>query len=432
MAAVAAWIRVMDRLSPDKVQVLDAISAILRAPALANSRIVALETQESILEAPNGRLLRVVLSPADAPSVAKMIDHCLAHNGQEGTELVFLGGDHATRDAISRAIPALRMRTFYVHHRSSNGELTTWPAKKGHLLGAPLLSLSPISHREEQELFARKAFDQARSHDEQRERLFFFREVKQRRSPVTYGLLIAIVLMFALQLRYSGDVLGALGVRSWDQQMEQYWLLLAISMGALWTPSVLDGEVWRCISVGFLHFNLMHIAANSFVLYILGSQLERVLGSTRFIIIYTVALLGGSLASACLTEGVAGGASGAIWGLLGAQLALAYGKPPILPASIAIAMKPLAMRNLVLNVGISFIGGIDWAAHFGGGIFGGLLLASGLLYSKDALAKGSAEETPLLRLVAGAAVLLLVAGIATALLVGQPWRLAEQLGHAAR
>src|SRR5690606_19417480 len=135
--------------------------------------------------------------------------------------------------------------------------------------------------------------------------------------------------------------------------------------------------------------------------------------------IYTVALLGGSLASTFLTDGVAVGASGAIWGLLGAQVALAYGRPPVLPASVARAMKPMAMRNLVLNIGISFIGGIDWAAHFGGGIFGGLLLASGILYANDAPAKAAAEPTPFLRLVAGGAVLLLVAGVAAALLVGQ-------------
>lgn len=417
----------MDRRSPSKPQMLDTVSAILRAPDLAHSRIVALDAQESIVEAQNGRILRVIFAPSDVQSITNIVDHCLANNGSEGTELVFLGGDQSVQDAIARAVPALRMRTFFIHHLSDNGELRTWPAKKGHLLGDVLPGILPISHREEQELFAKKAFDQARAHDEQRERLFFFREVKQRRSPVTFGLLAAILLMFALQLRFSGDVLGALGVRAWDQQMEQYWLMLAIAMGALWTPSVLDGEWWRGISVGFLHFNLIHIAANSFVLYILGSQLERVLGSARFIIIYTVALLGGSLASTFLTDGVAVGASGAIWGLLGAQVALAYGRPPILPASVARAMKPMAMRNLVLNIGISFIGGIDWAAHFGGGIFGGLLLASGILYAKDAPAKAAAEPPPFLRLVAGGAVLLLVAGVAAALLVGQPWNLAEGL-----
>lgn len=422
----------MDRRSPSKPQMLDTVSAILRAPDLAHSRIVALDAQESIIEAQNGRILRVIFAPSDVQSITNIVDHCLANNGSEGTELVFLGGDQSVRDVIARAVPALRMRTFFIHHLSENGELRTWPAKKGHLLGDVLQGILPISHREEQELFAKKAFDQARAHDEQRERLFFFREVKQRHSPVTFGLLAAVLLMFALQLRFSGDVLGALGLRAWDQQMEQYWLMLAIAMGALWTPSVLDGEWWRGISVGFLHFNLIHIAANSFVLYILGSQLERVLGSARFIIIYTVALLGGSLASTFLTDGVAVGASGAIWGLLGAQVALAYGRPPILPASVARAMKPMAMRNLVLNIGISFIGGIDWAAHFGGGIFGGLLLASGILYAKDAPAQGAAELTPLLRLVAGGAVLLLVAGVVAALLNGQPWNLAQGLSDALR
>jgi membrane associated rhomboid family serine protease len=417
----------MDEVVPAALRVLDVVSSVLRVPNLSSAQIVVLEKDQAIIELPKGRVARILALPSTAVGLTRVIDHALSHNEAAGTELVLVGGGSPDQHAISSAIPKLRMSAFFVHHVSVLGKVNSWPGAKGSVLRSALEQCQPVTDRQEQELFEKASFDQARDNDEQRERIEFFQRVKGRGSPVTFALLAAIFVMFALQLRWSSDVMGALGLGDSSHQDEQYWLFLAVSMGALWTPSVLDGEVWRAISVGFLHFNLMHIAANSFVLYVLGSQIEKVLGSSRFLIIYTVALLGGSLASTFLTEGVAVGASGAIWGLLGAQVALAYGRPPVLPASIARAMKPMAMRNLVLNVGISFIGGIDWAAHFGGGLFGGAILASGLLYPNLGRVAPTGEQGVAVVWAARGAALLLILGVLTSLWVGQPWRLSEGL-----
>ncbi len=417
----------MDHVPGSTLRVFDAASAIIHWPQFADSRIVVLEPAQTIIELPSGRIVRVLEMPNSDVALRHLIDHALSHNGSHGTELVLVGGGHDAQRSIADAVPKLRMNAFYVHHLTNSGSLFTLPEGRGHLLGVALGQVKPISHRGEQALFERATFDQSRAHDEHKERLSFFAQLKDRKSPVTLGLLAAIAAMFLLQLSFAPDVTGALGLTSSTPRAQQYWLILSIAMGALWTPSVLDGEVWRAISVGFLHFNLMHIAANSFVLYMLGAQLEKVLGSARFLIIYTVALLGGSLASTFLTEGVAVGASGAIWGLLGAQVALAYGRPPVLPSSVARAMKPLAMRNLLLNVGISFIGGIDWAAHFGGGLFGGALLATGWLYPDHTRGSSAREQGPPIVLVARACAVLLVVGVLAALYVGQPWRLASEL-----
>lgn len=410
------------------LQVFEVVFALLASPDLAASRLLLLDAKETVLEAPSGRLLRVVRTPLSAKNIAGVIDYTLTHNPTQGSELVFVGGGQGQARVIEQSVPKLRMSAFFVHHLPDHGKIVTWPARRGHLVQSALEEVRPLTHRQEQELYGRAAFDQARADDEHRERQNFFHQMRSRRAPVTIALLVAIVVMFGLQLAWSHDLLAALGLREASAQWEQYWLVLCVAMGALWAPSVAEGEWWRAISVGFLHFNLLHLAANSFVLFVLGTQLEKLLKSSRLIIIYTVALLGGSAASTLLTRGVAVGASGAIWGLLGAQVALAYGRPPVLPDSIARSMKPMAMRNLILNVGISFIGGIDWAAHFGGGLAGGLLLASGLLYPSERRGTDPRREGKLLRAIATLAVLLLLAGVATALVVGQPWRVAAELG----
>lgn len=85
-----------------------------------------------------------------------------------------------------------------------------------------------------------------------------------------------------------------------------------------------NGEPWRLVSGGFLHGGLLHIVCNMSALISLGPPLERSLGSLRFLLLYVVSLLGGSIA-VCLTNHIdqpVVGASGAIFGLLGALVAM--------------------------------------------------------------------------------------------------------------
>jgi len=417
----------VDLVPNSSAQVYDVVGALLDSAELASSRLLLLEANETVMEAPSGRVVRVMRTPLAPKNIAKVIDYVLTHNPPQGSELILVGGGAAQAAAIEQALPKLRMNAFFLHHLADHGVISTWPNQRGHVARDALGQVRSLSHRQEQELFARAAYDQTRAHDEQRERHKFFQAMRSRKYPVTIALLVSIFCMFGLQLLWSDDVLSALGLRAASEHWQQYWLVLCVAMGALWAPSLAEGEWWRAISVGFLHFNLMHVAANSFVLYVLGRELEKVLSSSRLIIIYTVALLGGSLASAWLTEGVAVGASGAIWGLLGAQVALGYGRPPVLPDSIARAMKPMAMRNLILNVGISFIGGIDWAAHFGGGLAGGLLLASGVLHRAERGVADAHKQQRLLSVLAFLSVVLLGAGVSVALWKGQPWSLAARL-----
>jgi hypothetical protein len=99
----------------------------------------------------------------------------------------------------------------------------------------------------------------------------------------------------------------------------------------------------------------------------------------------------------------------------------------VLPPSLAEAMKPMAKQNILLNLGISLLPGIDAAAHLGGGLTGALVLASGLLYPRtDQPSRDSKrfKPTPAPAWISGlavASVLLLAYGVLTALFEGQPW-----------
>jgi len=131
---------------------------------------------------------------------------------------------------------------------------------------------------------------------------------------------------------------------------------------------VAEGEWWRLVSSGFLHFGLLHLGMNMLALWNLGQSLEPQLGRWRFAGLYLVALLGGSAgALATSPNGLTGGASGAIFGLLGAlAVAMRSRGVPLMKTSIG----PVLVLNLVLTLGLS---GISVGGHLGGLGTGGLL-----------------------------------------------------------
>jgi membrane associated rhomboid family serine protease len=127
-----------------------------------------------------------------------------------------------------------------------------------------------------------------------------------------------------------------------------------------------DGEYWRLLGSAFLHIGLLHLAGNMLALAIVGPALERVFGWWRFLAIYLVAALGGSVAVYLFGSpfGAVAGASGAIYGLFAATL-------------IVVRKLGLDARFMVvavaLNFAVSFAPGISLLGHLGGFISGGLL-----------------------------------------------------------
>jgi membrane associated rhomboid family serine protease len=138
---------------------------------------------------------------------------------------------------------------------------------------------------------------------------------------------------------------------------------------------VRNGELWRLFTYAFLHDrrNSTHLIVNMLSVYSVASFLEPLLGRIRLGLLYGVCALAGGIASTLLTDGPSVGASGAVWGLMGATLGLLQGKHRFFPALIARGLRQRLIVILAINVAISFLPGIDRWCHFGGGIAGYLL-----------------------------------------------------------
>lgn len=127
------------------------------------------------------------------------------------------------------------------------------------------------------------------------------------------------------------------------------------------------GEWYRLITSGFLHYGLIHLGFNMYILFILGNQLEPVLGRVKFTLLYFASMLGGS-AGALLLEpnSLVAGASGAVFGLLGAA-AVGMWHQGINPFSTGIG------RLLLINLAFTFLWpNISVGGHLGGVIAGSL------------------------------------------------------------
>lgn len=147
--------------------------------------------------------------------------------------------------------------------------------------------------------------------------------------------------------------------------------------GALIPGAVADGAWWRLVTSGFVHFGLFHVALNMIALYMLGQQLEPVLGRWRYLATYVISLLGGSAAIMLFypENGTVAGASGAVFGLLGAFLVILIRQR--LPVSL---IMPTIIINVVISVAVP---GIALLAHLGGALAGAAATA-GIVYAPRA------------------------------------------------
>ena len=127
---------------------------------------------------------------------------------------------------------------------------------------------------------------------------------------------------------------------------------------------------WQLVTAMFAHGSLEHLVMNMVSLWWLGTLLERMQGTVRFAIVYFVSGIVGNLVFALFSDGYAVGASGAIFGMLGAVAVLLY-KHRESPVAKAMLQGLLVM--IALNVVNSFMPGIALEAHFGGLIAGALV-----------------------------------------------------------
>ncbi|HEV3282900.1 MAG TPA: rhomboid family intramembrane serine protease [Solirubrobacteraceae bacterium] len=145
--------------------------------------------------------------------------------------------------------------------------------------------------------------------------------------------------------------------------------------GAVINEGVLDRfnlavehQYWRLITAGFLHENLLHIGFNMYLLYLLGTMLEPAMGSVRFAAVYFTSLLAGSFGAVLATAAPSLGASGAVFGLMGAAVVeLRARRLSVMESGIG----GLIVLNLILSFSLA---NISVGAHVGG-LIGGALAA---------------------------------------------------------
>ncbi len=147
------------------------------------------------------------------------------------------------------------------------------------------------------------------------------------------------------------------------------------TFGATYGPLIRLGQYYRIITGTFIHANIVHLLLNMYALWIIGIQLESFIGKWRYIVVYLFSAICASLLSITMNGNVASvGASGAIFGLLGALLYFGYHYRVYLGGVIKSQIIPVIMVNLLLGF---MMPGVDNAAHIGG-LIGGCLMMIGV------------------------------------------------------
>lgn len=204
-----------------------------------------------------------------------------------------------------------------------------------------------------------------------------------------------------------------------------------LAWGSNFGPLTTSGQWWRLLSSTFVHFGLLHIAFNMWALYASGRLVERLFGSTRFVLLYLFAGVTASMVSLLWNPMVnSAGASGAIFGIFGGLLAFVMNPRNQVPQSVMVEHRnsTLLFAGYTLFYGAAH-SGIDNAAHIGGLLAG---LAMGFVLARPLTGKARRETSPggvVLALGAGAMALI---ALSWPLLHPNPQTLRERQFSAAR
>jgi len=184
-------------------------------------------------------------------------------------------------------------------------------------------------------------------------------------APVTTLLLVSFIGLFIMQVLTGSDPNNP------STEMLLKW-------GANALPYTMNEQPWRLVSSAFLHIGLMHLLFNGFAMYFFGQVAEPIFGSAKFLALFLLAAIGGSLLNNYITwqalldgsgqPGLSAGASGGIMGIGAALLIVALFK-------ISVNGMMLNLKSLIIIMGINLVygfavPGIDNAGHIGGAITG--------------------------------------------------------------
>ena len=175
---------------------------------------------------------------------------------------------------------------------------------------------------------------------------------KPKKIVVTYALMAICTLVYILQILFPS----------------------LTTLGAVNGSLVRSGQVYRLVTGIFMHGSIWHLLCNMYSLYVIGCATENYFGKKKFLLIYLVSGIIGSMFSCIFNTGWSLGASGAIFGLMGALCYFGYYYRLYMGKALYSEIIPVIILNLALSLIVS---NIDFYAHIGG-LIGGVFITMGL------------------------------------------------------
>jgi len=359
---------ILDPSSPaSSTNLRDRLLAVLAkaGDGYAAATLVAVQDRLAVLEWPDqGKGLVMIDHAGASPEEFRAgVDRILQAHQTGLLFLVGVGGGAEAQTILAEADREARTQNHLgVYHLTDDGQLTRVAGRRLAALEAAATRIGQAEPLTAEEIPG--LIDRGRR--ERVEAAGFAQAISKRFPRLTFALIAVCFLAYAL-LDGSGPQGQAIKTQLSDGP-----------------AAILRGEVWRVVSYAFLHANMTHLLVNMLALYSLGGFLEALLGGRRYLLVYGAAAVGGGIATALagVVRVLAGGApsytvgaSGAIWGLMGATLALVLGRQ--MPRLIARGLRQRLLVVLAINIALSFLPGIDLYAHFGGGLIGFLLARRG-------------------------------------------------------
>ena len=198
--------------------------------------------------------------------------------------------------------------------------------------------------------------------------VIFDPKIPKHKPALTKILIILISIMFIVEMFFTAH----------------YGEKAIIILGAKWNPGITNGEYWRFFTCALLHGGLMHLFLNLAGIYIFGRELESIYSSVKFLFICLLTSWGSTLTSYAFSPGLAIGASGIVFGIIGSLISFYFTqKGKVTGADYKFkSMYTLVIINLILGF---MMPRIDNSAHIGGIVTG--LLSGWLLSPKYEILK---------------------------------------------
>lgn len=393
-------------MPPQDLWVAAVVAALLEEDE--HHRLLHFEPTLAELALGDGSRAFIIAPTRDPSDVELALRELISASAPVHVQIVFSGGPQY-REVLERVQPRwAARRMIQVFHHPPEGDV--WWGRRTHPEAPMIATLRRVAKQalpsiDPEELARRcvpppsaaelEAVEQQRTH---------WAEIQARPRIVSRAFVAGLAVMLGLEILWGGAESVPTLVR----------------MGAN-TAASLAGEPYRLLASVNLHYGVLHAAVNGFVLFWLGGDLERWIGGARVALLLVAAGLGGALASALAGQAALSvGASGAIWGLLGAAAGLSLRPRGWIPAGVVRPLRRATMANLVINLLVSFAPGIDLWAHLGGGLVGLLVALSGV-WGRG----GKIMPSWPTRVAAIMAVLLLVGSSVWSIVRHRPWELRE-------